>query len=382
MGKLDEGWARSLSHACQLCQGQTCTLCGDKCLKLEPPVIICQHCNKRVVRGGVYHITRDGCRLWCSRCHPSLPPELPIDGDPDALAPPEGEAESSAGATGPPAPSGTGTGGSGSGSEVVAAGGGAGSGGSVGIGTGASVGEEKPSTVGADSTEPTNATTSLPTVSVPTPTAAGACTGDNVADGDGGDAGVGVGIVVGADVGALEKTSEGGVAALAKAEAAVAGAPASLGVETLDAPATTTTEGGGHGADALTVSAGTARASDLAAVPAGDGNGLGDEGTADRCGAASSSGEGRDCEDRGGVVNGAGGSGVESEVGAATGGAGVAPETEELPRAPLKRDLLRRKFDEEISEPWVQCDRCNSWVHQVGLCLCFMERVVRYQVCL
>lgn len=52
IGKLDEGWAKSLSHACQLCQGQTCTLCGDKCLKLEPPVIICQHCNKRVVRGG------------------------------------------------------------------------------------------------------------------------------------------------------------------------------------------------------------------------------------------------------------------------------------------------------------------------------------------
>lgn len=52
IGKLDEGWAKSLNHACQLCQGQTCALCGDKCLKLEPPVIICHHCNKRVVRGG------------------------------------------------------------------------------------------------------------------------------------------------------------------------------------------------------------------------------------------------------------------------------------------------------------------------------------------
>lgn len=52
IGKLDEGWAKSLSHSCQLCQGQTCALCGDKCLKLEPPVIICHHCNKRVVRGG------------------------------------------------------------------------------------------------------------------------------------------------------------------------------------------------------------------------------------------------------------------------------------------------------------------------------------------
>lgn len=54
IGKLDEGWAKSLNHACQLCQGQTCVLCGDKCLKLEPPVIICHHCNKRVVRGGEF----------------------------------------------------------------------------------------------------------------------------------------------------------------------------------------------------------------------------------------------------------------------------------------------------------------------------------------
>ena len=59
MGKLDEGWAKSLSHSCQLCQGQTCALCGDKCLKLEPPVIICHHCNKRVVRGGEKFF------IWC-----------------------------------------------------------------------------------------------------------------------------------------------------------------------------------------------------------------------------------------------------------------------------------------------------------------------------
>lgn len=58
MGRLDEGWAKSLSHACQLCQGQTCVLCGDKCLKLEPPVIICHHCNKRVVRGGEFFFFR------------------------------------------------------------------------------------------------------------------------------------------------------------------------------------------------------------------------------------------------------------------------------------------------------------------------------------
>jgi len=29
-----------------------------------------------------------------------------------------------------------------------------------------------------------------------------------------------------------------------------------------------------------------------------------------------------------------------------------------------KRDLIKRKFDADVSEPWVRCDACRRWVHQ------------------
>jgi len=38
----------------------------------------------------------------------------------------------------------------------------------------------------------------------------------------------------------------------------------------------------------------------------------------------------------------------------------------EPPRPAItKRNLLRCKSDEEVSEPWVECDSCHKWVHQV-----------------
>ncbi|GLD97528.1 hypothetical protein PINS_up006218 [Pythium insidiosum] len=35
--------------------------------------------------------------------------------------------------------------------------------------------------------------------------------------------------------------------------------------------------------------------------------------------------------------------------------------TEVLP----KQSLMKAKFVDELTEPWVQCDRCNGWVHQI-----------------
>lgn len=31
----------------------------------------------------------------------------------------------------------------------------------------------------------------------------------------------------------------------------------------------------------------------------------------------------------------------------------------------MKKDLLKRRSDEEVAEPWVECDTCGYWVHQV-----------------
>lgn len=31
----------------------------------------------------------------------------------------------------------------------------------------------------------------------------------------------------------------------------------------------------------------------------------------------------------------------------------------------MKKDLLKRKFDDEIVEPWVRCNGCDKWLHQI-----------------
>ena len=85
--KLSRDEKRRTEHACSLCQGMECGLCGEKCLKLEPVMLVCSGaCNQRIKRGANFFITRDGGRLWCAKCHTGLSsvlPPLSNSGDPD-----------------------------------------------------------------------------------------------------------------------------------------------------------------------------------------------------------------------------------------------------------------------------------------------------------
>jgi hypothetical protein len=44
------------NHSCSLCQGHTCHLCGEKCLKFDPPVLTCAgSCGQNIRRGAFYY---------------------------------------------------------------------------------------------------------------------------------------------------------------------------------------------------------------------------------------------------------------------------------------------------------------------------------------
>ena len=69
-------------HACGLCRGRRCALCGDKCITLEAPALICSGpCQQRVRRDQQYHATRDGSRLWCHKCYLGLKAVIPPAAD-------------------------------------------------------------------------------------------------------------------------------------------------------------------------------------------------------------------------------------------------------------------------------------------------------------
>ncbi len=81
LGTRQTKWAQKrFEHSCQLCHGQTCSACGDKCLRLESPVLMCcGPCNTRIKRSGIFYITPDASRLWCQKCFQGLPQHLPVE---------------------------------------------------------------------------------------------------------------------------------------------------------------------------------------------------------------------------------------------------------------------------------------------------------------
>lgn len=78
--QLDERFQKDVdrkahhSSSCKLCQGEMCNLCGEKCLKFEPPVLVCHgSCMQRIKRNAIYYVTSDGIMLWCQKCYTALP---------------------------------------------------------------------------------------------------------------------------------------------------------------------------------------------------------------------------------------------------------------------------------------------------------------------
>lgn len=70
--KLAKEEEKKLAHSCQLCSGSSCALCNDKCLKFEPPILVCSGvCGQRIKRGCIYFMSSDGNMMWCQKCYSS-----------------------------------------------------------------------------------------------------------------------------------------------------------------------------------------------------------------------------------------------------------------------------------------------------------------------
>ena len=49
-------------------------MCGEKCLKLESPVLVCHgNCNQRIKRNSFFYISTDALDVYCQRCYGNLP---------------------------------------------------------------------------------------------------------------------------------------------------------------------------------------------------------------------------------------------------------------------------------------------------------------------
>jgi hypothetical protein len=74
---------RKDAHKCGFCHGQMCKLCGDKCLRFDPPIMSCDCCMERIKRGDVYYRAPSGQR-WCARCVSNGG----VNAEPGAILPP------------------------------------------------------------------------------------------------------------------------------------------------------------------------------------------------------------------------------------------------------------------------------------------------------
>lgn len=75
--KYSKDHEKKNNHYCNFCFGAVCLLCGEKCLKFETPVLICQgSCNQRIKKNSVFYASPDGSYHWCQRCFCSLTPHV------------------------------------------------------------------------------------------------------------------------------------------------------------------------------------------------------------------------------------------------------------------------------------------------------------------
>lgn len=74
LDRLSRESDRKSTHSCTHCNGMSCQLCGEKCLKFEPPMLVCHgSCSQKIKRNMAYYVSTDGSKLYCQKCYGSLP---------------------------------------------------------------------------------------------------------------------------------------------------------------------------------------------------------------------------------------------------------------------------------------------------------------------
>jgi len=75
--RLNKEEERKAHHTCGTCLGSSCVLCGEKCLKFEPAILVCYGtCSQRIKRNATYYVALDGAMLWCQKCYTGSGPVM------------------------------------------------------------------------------------------------------------------------------------------------------------------------------------------------------------------------------------------------------------------------------------------------------------------